>query len=284
MQEKTFKPASGYLALAISIALLGMALFALFRLQSHALWITLMLLSGFILLGFFYLNPNSSRVLTLFGKYVGTVRDNGFFWANPFYAGKVISLRARNFDSEKIKVNDRLGNPILISVILVWRVKDTFKAAFEVDNYENFVKIQSESALRHLAATYPYDNFDDEQTDVTLRSGHAVVHDFLENEVRERLTLSGIEVLEARLGNLSYAPEIAGAMLKRQQAEAVVAARFKIVEGAVGMVENALTMLSKKGIIELDGEQKAAMVSNLMVVLCGDREATPVVNTGTLHP
>lgn len=191
-------------------------------------------------------------------------------------------MRARNFDSEKIKVNDKVGNPIQIGVILVWQVRDTFKAAFEVDNYENFVRIQSDAAVRTMAGSYPYDNFDNE-SEMTLRSGHAEVNSMLEDHLKSRLEIAGIHVIEARIGYLAYAPEIASAMLRRQQATAVVAARFKIVEGAVSMVQMAIDQLSRENIIQLDEERKAAMVSNLMVVLCGDKDATPVVNTGTLH-
>lgn len=233
--------------------------------------------------GFFIVNPNKSMVMVLFGKYMGTVKNNGLFWTNPFYNTQSISLRARNFDSERVKVNDLVGNPILISVILVWAVEDTYKAAFDVDNYEHFVRVQTDAAVRKLAGIYPYDNFDDEQKDITLRSGIQKVNEDLENELKERLEIAGLEVLEARIGYLAYAPEIASAMLKRQQATAIVAARFKIVEGAVSMVENALDQLSKKEIIEFDDDKKASMVSNLMVVLCGDRDATPVINTGTLN-
>jgi regulator of protease activity HflC (stomatin/prohibitin superfamily) len=232
--------------------------------------------------GFFFVNPNSSRVLVLFGDYKGTVKKNGFFWVNPFFSKRAISLRARNFDSEKIKVNDKVGNPIQIGVILVWQVRDTFKAAFEVDNYENFVRIQSDSAVRRLAGMYSYDSFDDDN-ELTLRSGHDEVNKALEQNLRNRLDIAGIHVIEARIGYLAYAPEIAGAMLRRQQATAVVAARHKIVEGAVSMVQMALEHLSREKIVELDEERKAAMVSNLMVVLCGDKDATPVVNAGTLH-
>jgi len=242
------------------------------------------LLSGlFILSGLIIVNPNQSRVLTLFGKYVGSIRENGFQWVNPFYKKRKISLRARNFDSERVKVNDKRGNPILISVILVWRVQETYKAAFEVDDYESFVRVQTDAAVRKLAGMYSYDNFDDEQEEVTLRSDVGDVNDALEQEVSERLEIAGLEVIEARIGYLAYAPEIASAMLKRQQAEAIVSARFKIVEGAVGMVDSALELLSEKNIIELDEEKKASMVSNLMVVLCSDKEATPVLNTGTLN-
>jgi regulator of protease activity HflC (stomatin/prohibitin superfamily) len=241
------------------------------------------LVIGFILMpGFFFINPNSSNVLVLFGDYKGTVKKNGFYWVNPLFMKKSISLRARNFDSEKIKVNDKVGNPIQIGVILVWQVRDTFKAAFEVDNYENFVKVQSDSAVRKLAGQFAYDNFD-EDSEVTLRSGHDEVNHMLEENLRGRLDMAGIHVIEARIGYLAYAPEIASAMLRRQQASAVVSARFKIVEGAVSMVQMALEHLSKQNIIELDEERKAAMVSNLMVVLCADKDVSPVINAGTLH-
>jgi regulator of protease activity HflC (stomatin/prohibitin superfamily) len=234
--------------------------------------------------GFIMVQPNGSRVLLLFGEYVGTIKKNGFYWVNPFYTKKKISLRASNFDSERLKVNDKLGNPVMISTILVWRVCNTYKAAFDVDNYEHFVKVQTDAAVRKLASMYPYDNFADEghDEDITLRSSVNEVSEALEKELLERLAIAGIEVLEARIGYLAYAQEIANAMLKRQQATAIVAARHKIVEGAVSMVEMALTELSKKNIVELDDERKAAMVSNLMVVLCSDKDASPVVNTGTL--
>jgi regulator of protease activity HflC (stomatin/prohibitin superfamily) len=280
--EKTTKPMSGFIGLIVLFSLIGITIFGIAA-YKNPIFLLFVLGIVFMLPGFFFLNPNGSRVLTLFGKYVGTVKENGFYWVLPFYSKQSISLRARNFDSERVKVNDKMGNPIMISVILVWKVKDTFSAAFEVDNYENFVRVQSDSAVRKLAGSYPYDNFSDEHSEVTLRGGQAEVNDALEHELDERLAIAGIEVLEARIGYLAYAQEIAGAMLKRQQASAVVAARTKIVEGAVGMVEMALEELSKKSIIELDEEKKAAMVSNLMVVLCGDRDATPVLNTGTLN-
>jgi regulator of protease activity HflC (stomatin/prohibitin superfamily) len=251
----------------------------------EVLWLTipLILCIAFIPPGMFIVNPNSSKVLLLFGAYHGSVKQNGFFWAIPFYKRNEISLRARNFESDKIKVNDKIGNPVLISVILVWKVKDTFKAAFEIDNYEIFVKIQTDSAVRKLAGTYPYDHFEDERADITLSSNFEQVNDNLEREIAERLEMAGLEVIEARIAYLAYAPEIAQAMLRRQQATATVAARFKIVEGAVGMVESALQLLSKKAIITLDEERKAAMVSNLLVVLCGDSHVEPVINAGTLH-
>jgi regulator of protease activity HflC (stomatin/prohibitin superfamily) len=234
-------------------------------------------------IGLTVINPNESSVLVLFGEYKGTIKKNGFFWVNPFYIKKKISLRANNLNRDPIKVNDKLGNPIMIGCVLVWRVKDTYKAAFEVGDYTHFVDIQSESATRKLAGHYAYDNFDDEQKEITLRAGGEEVHQALEHELSERLAMAGIEVLEARISYLAYASEIAGAMLRRQQATAVVAARTKIVEGAVSMVELALNALSKKQIINLDEDKKASMVSNLMVVLCSDKDTTPVVNTGTLH-
>lgn len=206
-----------------------------------------------------------------------------FFLVNPFFSKKPISLRARNFDSERVKVNDKVGNPILISAILVWKVTNTYKAAFEVDNYESFVRIQSDAAVRKLAGKYPYDNFEDDHAEITLRSGMEEVNEALERELSERLEIAGIEVIEARIGYLAYASEIASAMLRRQQATAIVAARHKIVEGAVSMVEMALENLSKREIIDLDEERKAAMVSNLMVVLCADKDVTPIVNSGTLN-
>lgn len=275
-------PVSGYLMLVVWFAL---AVSTVILLVNQLLLLALLtgLATLLMLPGFFFINPNGSRVMVLFGDYRGTVKKNGFFWTNPFYSKRSISLRARNFDSERIKVNDKRGNPILISVILVWRVRDTFKAAFDVDNFESFVRVQTEAAVRHLAALYSYDNFDDEQQEITLRSSFEEVNSALEAEISDRLQIAGIEVMEARIGYLAYAEEIANAMLKRQQAEAIVAARFKIVEGAVSMVEQALDELRQKDIIDLDPEKKAAMVSNLMVVLCSDKDATPVVNTGTLH-
>lgn len=280
-QEKTYSPVSGYLMLvALPIILVVGALLASTG-GPWLLFVFIFIVCG-MLPGFFFVNPNSSRVLVMFGDYKGTVKKNGFYWVNPFFSKKGISLRARNFDSEKIKVNDKVGNPIQIGVILVWQVRDTFKAAFEVDNYENFVRIQSDAAVRRLAGMYSYDSFEDND-ELTLRSGHEEVNTALEQNLRNRLDIAGIHVIEARIGYLAYAPEIAGAMLRRQQATAVVAARHKIVEGAVSMVQMALDHLSREKIVELDEERKAAMVSNLMVVLCGDRDVTPVVNAGTLH-
>lgn len=280
--EKTIQPRSGYTILIVFLLLLTAILTTIVKLELYPLIIAIPFILA-ILPGFFIVNPNGSKVLVLFGAYKGTVKDNGFFWANPFYTKTRISLRARNFDSDKVKVNDKIGNPILINVILVWKVKDTYKAAFEVDQYEEFVRVQTDAAVRKLAGSYPYDNFDDEQAEVTLRSGMHEVNEALEQEITERLAIAGIEVTEARIGYLAYAPEIASSMLKRQQAVAIVAARKKIVEGAVGMVEDALMQLTEDNIVEFDEDKKASMVSNLMVVLCGDKEATPVINTGTLH-
>jgi regulator of protease activity HflC (stomatin/prohibitin superfamily) len=281
-QEVTFKPKNGYVFLALFFLLTG-GIVAL-ALTLYIGWIfAFLVIPFFILPGFMVVNPNESIVLVLFGDYVGTIKDNGFFWANPFYTKKKISLRARNLNSEPIKVNDKVGNPIMIGIVLVWKVDDTFKAAFEVDDYVHFVEIQSESAIRKLAGHYPYDNFDDAQAEICLRSGGEEVNHVLETELRERLEIAGIHVIEARIAYLAYASEIAGAMLRRQQATAIVAARIKIVEGAVSMVEMALDQLSKKQIIDLDEDKKAAMVSNLMVVLCSDKDASPVVNAGTLH-
>ncbi len=280
--EKEIKASNGYAMLFVLLMLIVVTVAGLIFTGSP--WFLLMVpVILLVLIGFFIVNPNSSKVLVLFGAYIGTVKDNGFFWANPFYRKIKISLRARNFDSERVKVNDKIGNPILINVILVWQVMDTYKSAFDVDNYVEFVRVQTDAAVRKLAGSYPYDNFDDEQAELTLRSGMDEVNEALETEITERLAIAGIKVMEARIGYLAYAPEIASAMLKRQQAVAIVAARKKIVEGAVGMVEDALTQLAEDDIIDFDDDKKAAMVSNLMVVLCGDKEAMPVVNAGTLN-
>ncbi|UAB80169.1 SPFH domain-containing protein [Marixanthomonas sp. SCSIO 43207] len=282
--EKTIVPANGYLMLFIFFIIIIIGVLGILM-TKNPWFIGLFFLAFICLPGFVLVNPNGSRVLLLFGKYIGTIKKNGLFWVNPLYAKKKISLRARNFDSERLKVNDKLGNPVIISTILVWRVRDTHKAAFDVDNYENFVRIQTDAAVRELASKYPYDNFADEgmDADITLRSSMEEVNEALVKGLDERLTIAGIEVLESRIGYLAYANEIASAMLKRQQATAIVAARHKIVEGAVSMVEMALEELSKKQVVDLDEERKAAMVSNLMVILCGDKDASPVVNTGTLN-
>ncbi len=284
--EKEFKAKSGYVALFIELVLIiGMVLTLIFCPEvavkigaAVVLFVTVFCIGGFSIV-----NPNESSVMVLFGAYKGTIKENGFWWVNPFFNRKKISLRARNLNSEPIKVNDKLGNPVMIGVVLVWKVEETFKAAFEVNDYEHFVMIQSEAAVRKLAGEYPYDNLEDEDAKITLRGGAEDVNKMLEDEVTERLAIAGIKVIEARINYLAYASEIAGAMLRRQQATAVVAARFKIVEGAVSMVEMALDNLSKKHIVDLDEEKKAAMVSNLMVVLCSDKDTTPVVNTGTLY-
>jgi regulator of protease activity HflC (stomatin/prohibitin superfamily) len=281
-QEFSVKPISGYLAVLAEILLLGTAI-AGFAYDIVWLGVLSTILFIFIMIGFTIVEPNGSCVMVLFGAYKGTIRENGFFWVNPFYLKRKISLRARNFDSEPIKVNDNLGNPIKIGFVLVWRVMETYKAVFEVDDYQHFVLVQSDAALRKLAGLYPYDNLEDHEAVMTLRSGGEEVNDELEREIRERLAIAGIQVIEARINYIAYAEEIANAMLRRQQATAVVSARFKIVEGAVSMVQMALDQLSDKNIVELDEERKAAMVSNLMVVLCSDKDATPVVNTGTLH-
>ncbi|MCA0132071.1 SPFH domain-containing protein [Winogradskyella alexanderae] len=283
-EEKIIVPANGYLMLLVFLIMFVGSIVLIFTYETAWPGISLFL-SLVIMFGFIMVQPNGSRVLLLFGEYVGTVKKNGFYWVNPFYTKKKISLRASNFDSERLKVNDKLGNPVMISTILVWRVQDTYKAAFDVDNYENFVRVQTDAAVRKLASMYPYDNFADEghDEDITLRSSVNEVSNALEKEIDERLSIAGIEVLEARIGYLAYAQEIANAMLKRQQATAIVAARHKIVEGAVSMVEMAIEELNKNQVVELDEERKAAMVSNLMVVLCGDKDASPVVNTGTLN-
>lgn len=283
MQEKKIKAINGWLIIPIALLIIAAAVRHIISIQSIPSVIPLYILILILVVkGFMVIYPNQSRVLTFFGKYVGTVKQNGLLWVNPFYSSYKISLRARNFDSERLKVNDKRGNPIMISVILVWRVQETYRAAFEVSDYESFVRVQTDAAVRQLAGMYSYDNFDDDQEEITLRSDVGEVNEALEAELTERLAIAGIEVIEARIGYLAYASEIASAMLKRQQAEAIVAARLKIVEGAVSMVENALDKLSEKQIVDLDEDKKATMVSNLMVILCSDKEATPVVNTGTL--
>jgi len=288
--EKTNRPISGFAILLLCLALLALAAF-LFIGGSHQADSTFYNLLGglcvlsfvFFIKGLMIVNPNHARVLTFFGKYVGTVKANGLLWVNPFYNSYRISLRSQNLEGSPLKVNDKMGNPIEIAAVIVWQVHDTYKAAFEVADYNYYIKIQSEAAVRHLATSCPYDHMEDEHADITLRDGGEQVNVMLEKELNERLAPAGIIIKEARISHLAYAAEIAGAMLQRQQATAIVAARFKIVEGAVGMVELALEMLSKKGIVQLDEEKKAAMVSNLMVVLCGEKAATPVLNTGTLY-
>ncbi len=269
--------------LLLFLLLLGLGILLLIIRQFVLGTILIVVATLIIAPGFIAVNPNTSRVLTLFGDYIGTIRESGFFFANPFFTKKRISLRAVTLDVPTIKVNDKQGNPVLIGAVVTYRVRNTFKAIFEVENYADFVKIQSETAVRKLAGLFSYDNWEDEGATVTLRSGVDEVNHQLAHEISERLHIAGMEIIEARINNLSYATEIAHAMLQRQQATAIVAARSTIVEGAVGMVEMALAQLSKKQIVELDEERKAAMVSNLLVVLCGDRSVSPVVNAGTLH-
>ena len=279
--EKKSNPYLGYLGVVVALGMLAAPI--LLAIYSSPWFLFLFVADLFFWIGLLVVNPNESVVLVLFGKYTGTIKHNGFYWINPFYVRKKISLRARNLNSEPIKVNDKLGNPVMIGIVLVWKVDETFRAAFEVDDYIRFVDIQSEAAIRKLAGVYPYDNFDDADADISLRSGGEEVNHELENELRERLAIAGIHVMEARIAYLAYASEIAGAMLRRQQATAIVAARQKIVEGAVSMVELALEQLSTKDIINLDEEKKATMVSNLMVVLCSDKDVNPVINTGSLY-
>ncbi|HKL08255.1 MAG TPA: SPFH domain-containing protein [Bacteroidales bacterium] len=281
-QEKDYSAASGYAMLMVNLLLIGFGIAGMVFL-GNPWFIFMILLGAFLSIGFVIINPNESGVFVLFGAYKGTTKKNGFFWVNPFFTKRKISLRARNFDSDPIKVNDKVGNPIKIGVVLVWKVENTFRAVFEVDEFEHFVVVQSEAALRKLAGQYPYDNFEDEDAEITLRSGVEEVNNELEKEIVERLDMAGIHVIEARINYIAYSEEIASAMLRRQQATAVVAARHKIVEGAVSMVEMALEQLSVQKIIEMDQDDKAAMVSNLMVVLCSDESARPVVNTGTLN-
>ena len=244
-------------------------------------WMAVEIIVIVCLFGFFIVNPNEGRVMQLFGDYKGTVKTAGLRWANPFYSKRHISLRVRNFESGRLKVNDNDGNPIEIAAVVVWRVVDTAEAVFEVDNYENYVKVQTEAAVRNLATRYTYDAHEEHQT--SLRGSTAAVAKDLQHEIQERLAKAGVQVIEARLSHLAYAPEIASAMLRRQQAGAIIAARQKIVEGAVGMVDMALARLAESNQVQLDEERKAAMVSNLLVVLCGEHDVQPVVNTGTLY-
>ena len=284
-KEIVIKPTSGYLMLFISFLLILSAIVAIILNKTFLLYAIPAFISALIIItGFMAIQPNNSKVLTLFGKYVGTIKESGFYWANPLFFKKNISLRAVNLETSQLKVNDKQGNPIMIAAVVVYKVEETYKAAFDVEQYEKFVSIQSESALRKMAMAYSYDNFEDENAEITLRSSSSEINDMLEKEITDRLTIAGINVIEARISHLAYAQEIASAMLQRQQATAVVAARQKIVEGAVGMVEMALDELNKNKIVNLDEERKAAMVSNLLVVLCSDKSASPVVNTGTLYP
>lgn len=290
--EKIIKPVSGYLVLLLVLAGLGLGIYFIVNSISGEvvtsrtfliLGAVLVVLSAFFSSGLTIIHPNQSAVCTLFGKYVGTVKENGLKFLNPFFKKEKLSLRVNNFESTRLKVNDKMGNPIDIAAVVVWQVADTYKAALEISDYQQYVKTQSESAIRHLATSCPYDKMEDSNADITLRDGGEKVIELLEKELQERLKAAGIVIREARITHLAYSPEIAADMLRRQQATAIVAARFKIVEGAVGMVELALEMLSKKEIVHLDEEKKAAMVSNLMVVLCGERGAQPVLNTGSLY-
>lgn len=288
--ETSYKAAGGYSYLLLFFVLLGANIGTYYLAGTIEGWEWLFAVAGLgslglitYLVGFSVVEPKESIVFTLFGTYKGTLRESGFYFANPFFTKKKVSLRAHNLNGATIKVNDKMGNPIEIAAVVVWQVEDTAKAIFEVEDYKAYVQIQSEAAVRHLAGICPYDNLEDETAEVTLRGGNEAVTHMLESELTERLSRAGIQVLEARISHLAYAPEIAGAMLQRQQATAVVAARKQIVDGAVGMVEMALDRLTEKDFVTLDEERKAAMVSNLLVVLCSDRSVSPVVNTGTLH-
>lgn len=280
--EKITKAMSGYGILLLFFGMLGLVVYFVSQMIIPAA-ITTAVIAIFILPGFSVINPNEGIVVTLFGVYKGTVKQNGFLWMNPFYTKKKVSLRAMNLNGSPIKVNDKVGNPIEIAAVIVWQVSDTAKAVFEVDNYFQFVSVQSEAAVRTLAGAYPYDHFEDEESSITLRAGAHIVNEKLEEELNERLSRAGITILEARISHLAYSAEIAGAMLQRQQAQAVVAARKQIVEGAVGMVEMALAKLSDRNIVDLDDERKAAMVSNLLVVLCAEKSVSPVVNAGSIY-
>jgi len=291
IKEKERGTVPGVLAVLLMLVVLGLAIYGLIvsvQLSDSAskVWailgcILVIIVDLVCLAGLFVVHPNNGVVLQLFGKYIGTVRTPGLHWVNPFTSKKAISLRVRNFETGHLKVNDHDGNPIEIAAVVVWKVVDTAEASFEVDHYEDYVHVQSEAALRNLATAYPYDSHDEALT--SLRGHTAIVASHLQTEIQERLTKAGVEVLEARISHLAYAPEIAAVMLQRQQASAIIAARQKIVEGAVGMVEMALDMLSKNKVVALDDERRAAMVSNLLVVLCGERGTQPVLNTGTIY-
>ncbi len=286
--EKAVRVQNGWVMLAVTLALLVGGIASIYYVvQRGVVWpgillpIALEFLFVLSCFGFFTLQPNEARVLILFGSYQGTVRESGFHWTNPFNRKLPISLRARNFQSDKLKVNDKRGNPIEIAAVVVWRVADSAQAVFDVDQYAEYVRVQSESAVRHLASAYSYDH--GEENELTLRGGGDEVQRDLQKELQDRLSRAGVMVEEARITHLAYAPEIASAMLRRQQAEAVIAARQKIVHGAVSMVEMALRELTEKSVVQLDDERKASMVSNLMVVLCGESEVHPIINTGTLY-
>ncbi|WP_338874592.1 SPFH domain-containing protein [Spirosoma sp. SC4-14] len=282
MQEKKLTSTSGYVFLVIGLLCIALAAYT-FYLRVPLLGVVLMFAGFFVLLGIMIIYPNEGIAATFFGDYVGTTKETGLRWVNPLYRKQKISLRARNLNGQTLKVNDKMGNPIEIAAVVVWQVSDTARALFDVDNYVNFVQIQSEAAVRFLASSHSYDNMEDEHETLTLRDNTGQINKFLEQELDERLGQAGVRVMEARISHLAYAPEIAGAMLQRQQATAVVSARKQIVEGAVGMVEMALIRLAEKDVVELDEERKAAMVSNLLVVLCGEKSVSPVINTGTLY-
>ena len=287
LREKEHKASNGLMVLLLGLTLIVLsALGFIGGANTEQGWtmvasLVVLLATVLLMVGLFTVNPNEARVLTLFGKYVGTVRQAGLWFANPFYAKKRISLRVRNFETAKLKVNDNHGNPIEIAAVVVWKVVDSAEALFEVDDYLHYMQTQSESAIRALAQTYPYDAHLLEE--VALSTHPAEVAKGLQAAIQDRLEKAGVNVIEARISHLAYSPEIASAMLRRQQASAIIAARKKIVEGAVGMVENALELISAKSIVTLDDERKAAMVSNLLVVLCSDRDAQPIVNTGTIY-
>lgn len=281
MEEKKLSPVSGYLYLLLGLLCFGVA--AIMIAYAPLLGGLLFLIGLFLLKGLVIIYPNEGMAATFFGDYVGTIKQTGMQWVNPLYSKTKISLRARNLNGQQLKVNDKMGNPIEIAAVVVWQVSDTAKALYDVDNYVNFVQIQSEAAVRFLASSHAYDTMEDEHETTTLRDNTGQINKFLEQELDERLGQAGVRVMEARISHLAYAPEIAGAMLQRQQATAVVSARKQIVEGAVGMVEMALARLAEKDVVQLDEERKAAMVSNLLVVLCGEKSVSPVVNAGTLY-
>ncbi len=285
--EKISRPVNGYLALIISLVLAGIGIYCFTQVpympQLAIVGGGCMLVTFFIWKGLMIIQPNHARVLSFFGKYVSSVKENGMFFINPLYASTKISQRAQNLQIPTLKVNDKMGNPIEIAAVIVWAVNDTYKATYEVADYVNYIRLQSEAALRNLGQSFAYDHMEDETAQITLRDGGNKVNELLEQELNDRLAKAGLLISEARISHLAYAQEIAGAMLQRQQATAIVAARSKIVEGAVGMVEMALDMLSKKDIVQFDEEKKATMVSNLLVVLCGERGAQPVLNTGSLY-
>ena len=289
--EKLFKPFSGYQAVSLAIVLVLMGVISFLNSKVNNYVSPTMIVMGIVMIvaaiiiikGLMIVDPNYGMVLTFFGKYVGTVKENGLQFVNPLYTKMKVSLRSQSVESTRLKVNDQLGNPIEISAVVVLQISDTYKAVFDVANFNEYIKNQTEAAVRHLATSYPYDNIEDEKAQITLRDGGQKVIEMLEAELSDRYSKAGVIIMEARISHLAYAAEIAGAMLQRQQATAIVAARTKIVEGAVSMVEMALAMLSEKEIVTLDDDKKAAMVSNLMVVLCGDKAASPVLNTGTLY-